>query len=454
MGERIIMKPLSELRKLEKLLKHDGLSSSMMRGGFGNLIIRVVFTLLTFLISVALARYMGDENFGEFSFLYAIIMILTIPAQFGLPTLIMRETAKSFETKDWSNIRGVWEWSFRIASGLIILIFLGTLAYIVLIEVSLEPDVIRTLCWGLVLVALISWGSLRDAALRGLHRIIPGQISENILYPGIFVASIFVWGLIFPGNMKPHTAMMIRAVAAFITFFISSLILLNLAPLEIRSTQPSFQNSKHWLTSVFSLAILSGMQLINRWISIIILGLFVSNAQIGYFSVALQLALLAEFGLQVVNPVIAPQIARLHAIGDKRRLQKLATSSARIVLVFNIIITTGFIFLGRQFIMLFYGASYSEAYSVLLILLIGQLVNSITGSVGYLLNMTGYEKKTSLARVTTTIINVILTLILAYRYGILGAAVASALSLVIWNLMLYVLVRKYLDINSMAFGRS
>jgi len=196
------------------------------------------------------------------------------------------------------------------------------------------------------------------------------------------------------------------------------------------------------------------MQLINRWISIIILGLFVSNAQIGYFSVALQLALLAEFGLQVVNPVIAPQIARLHAIGDKRRLQKLATSSARIVLVFNIIITTGFILLGRQFIMLFYGASYSEAYSVLLILLIGQLVNSITGSVGYLLNMTGYEKKTSLARVTTTVINVILTLILAYRYGILGAAVASALSLVIWNLMLYVLVRKYLVINSMAFGRS
>ena len=66
----------------------------------------------------------------------------------------------------------------------------------------------------------------------------------------------------------------------------------------------------------------------------IIIGLFVIPSEVGVYRVAVQMAVLADFGLQVINPVIEPQIARLYSLGDMKRLQRLATMSARVVLVF------------------------------------------------------------------------------------------------------------------------
>jgi O-antigen/teichoic acid export membrane protein len=192
---------------------------------------------------------------------------------------------------------------------------------------------------------------------------------------------------------------------------------------------------------------------INKWVSLIILGLFVPSAQIGIYRVAVQMAVLADFGLQVVNPVIAPQIARLYALGDQRRLQRLATNSARMTLLVNVIITMGFLLLGRQFIRLFFGTEFSPAFPALLILLVGGVINSLTGAVAFFLNMTGHEKETLLARLVATFVSIILTFLLSPVWGILGAAVGSSIPLIVWNVMLWDLARKRLKVNSLAFGK-
>jgi O-antigen/teichoic acid export membrane protein len=84
----------------------------------------------------------------------------------------------------------------------------------------------------------------------------------------------------------------------------------------------------------------------------------------------------------------------------------------------------------------------------LLILLVGQVVNAGCGPVAQLLNMTGYEKYTLRGVGVSTILNVVLNVILIPKYGIAGAAVASALTLVGWNLILVYFVARELGINS------
>jgi O-antigen/teichoic acid export membrane protein len=79
-------------------------------------------------------------------------------------------------------------------------------------------------------------------------------------------------------------------------------------------------------------------------------------------------------------------------------------------------------------------------------LVFGQFVNSISGSVGYILQMTDKQKTVQNVILSAAVINVMLNMILIPMYGIYGAAFASMVSMVFWNLILVFMVRRYYNI--------
>jgi O-antigen/teichoic acid export membrane protein len=176
----------------------------------------------------------------------------------------------------------------------------------------------------------------------------------------------------------------------------------------------------------------------------------VPDAEIGNYRVAAQISISASFGLQAVNLVVAPRFAALYAKGDMTRLQHLVTASARVILTMNVGITLGYIFLGRFFLRLVFGPAYLRAYIPLLILLVGEVVNSAVGLVGMLLNMSRHERDTAKGLAISATLNVVLNLILVPLLGIIGAAIATAVSLATWNILLWCAVRRRLGINSLA----
>jgi O-antigen/teichoic acid export membrane protein len=85
----------------------------------------------------------------------------------------------------------------------------------------------------------------------------------------------------------------------------------------------------------------------------------------------------------------------------------------------------------------------------LLILVFSQLINTMSGSVGVILNMTGKEKVFRNILSIALVINITLNILLIPRFGIEGAAIASATSLVFWNL--YSVYYVYREYNILAF---
>jgi O-antigen/teichoic acid export membrane protein len=123
-----------------------------------------------------------------------------------------------------------------------------------------------------------------------------------------------------------------------------------------------------------------------------------------------------------------------------------------VILAFSLIVTVGFVGLGKPFLRLVFGPPYEAAYVPMIILLVGQLVNSAAGSVGALLNMTRYEMETAKGMAVAAGVNVVLNFALIPVWGTIGAALATAVSLVTWNVLLWWSVRKRLGISSLAFG--
>lgn len=77
---------------------------------------------------------------------------------------------------------------------------------------------------------------------------------------------------------------------------------------------------------------------------------------------------------------------------------------------------------------------FLAAYSALVILVGGQFINTISGSTGIFMNMTGNQKAFSKIMIMAAIMNVSLNLFLAPRFGMNGTAIAAAISLCCWNI--------------------
>jgi O-antigen/teichoic acid export membrane protein len=303
----------------------------------------------------------------------------------------------------------------------------------------------------LALVPLIALGNLRGAALRGLNRIVAGQLPEFVIRPALFALLLAGTGLLMGRQFTAPVAMALHVAAGLIAFMAGAWLLWRSTPLSVRQAQPHSQG-KVWLASSSLFALIAGFQMINSQTSTLILGLMETPDQVGVFRVAVQVAPLASFGLHALTMVVTPRFADLYAQGKMASLERLVIDGSRIVLGVNLIITTVFVLLGKWFFGLVFGPDFTASYPLLLILLVGEVVSSATGSPGHLLLMTGNERETVNGIGAAAAVNLALNLLLVPLWGIRGAAIATATSVIVSNVLLWRAARKRLGINSLAFN--
>ena len=173
----------------------------------------------------------------------------------------------------------------------------------------------------------------------------------------------------------------------------------------------------------------------------------------GVYRVAVQGALLVTFGLTAANVALAPLVAGLHAAGETARLQRVVTESARIVLLWSLPVALLMIFFGRWMLSTLFSDEFAPGATALAILSAAQLLNAGMGSVGLLLTMSGHERDTARGVTTAAAVNLVLNALLIPGGGIEGAAAATALSLVVWNVLLALWVHRRLGLHATALGR-
>ena len=99
-----------------------------------------------------------------------------------------------------------------------------------------------------------------------------------------------------------------------------------------------------------------------------------------------------------------------------------------------------------------FGQEFVSGSPALIILSGAQLVNAAAGSVGLTLMMTGHERSTAYGLFVSAVVNVVLNAVLIPQFGVVGAAVATATSTILWNVLLIIEVYRKLGIDSTAFG--
>ena len=439
------------LNKIALKLKGNSDKSQLLRGGIGVLSIKVISTGLGLISSIILTRALGVEQFGIYTYIFALIALLAVPAQFGMTTLVIRETARAEAGKAWGLMKGLWAWTNLTSLALSALIITLCVVYINFVPTSSTLDK-NSYLLALISIPFIALSSLRGAALQGLRKIVKGQLPENIIRPLFMIVMVGVVWYYSDTGLQAFDAILYSVIATVIAFIIGAGLLLKEKPKEVNRLQTMEYKTSEWFKSIIPLSLLEGVFIINSQTDLVMLGMFANETEVGIYRVAFQGAALTTLGLTAVASMAMPYMARYHSQNRIDKLAYLSVMSARASMLLALPALLLFAFFGKELLLLFFGESFADSYSILLILTGSQFLNAFFGTSGRILNMAGLEKVTLKAMLLSTVINIVLNAALIPIYGAAGAAVATASSIVIRNIILWIVVRKTLGIDCTALG--
>ena len=423
--------------------QQPGLLTKLLQRASIALVIQIVSSGVVYTSHVLLARWMGIDEYGIYDYVNAVIISLALLAGFGLPNTVLRFIPAYQSQKHWSYLHGIirGSWLQTLIISLIISGFCtGILLKLNNVKSFGEYTIPLTVgVWTTPIVALVN---LQREVIRGFQQIALAYLPSLILHPLLLVGMAGIWQL--QQDLNSTIAIGLFLLSGGLILVLQWLWFQQNLEDSISKAQPAYEMARWWSVAL-PLTLLSGSQIILSQTDTLMIGTILNAKQVGIYSAALKTSAWVPFILIAVNAITAPLIASLYAQGDRQGLQQLVSTVARWMFYPALITAIGLISFAEPVLQLF-GGEFTAAKGALTILITGQLVNVGSGSVGYLMTMTGHQNLAARVMLITALTNATLNWIGIHFLGIVGAALATAFSMGLWNVWLYILVVKQIGV--------
>jgi O-antigen/teichoic acid export membrane protein len=193
----------------------------------------------------------------------------------------------------------------------------------------------------------------------------------------------------------------------------------------------NWQHIKSLFVFAFWLFLSSGGALVFLQADTILIGYFMENSDVGIYRVVLQFTMAATFTTYALRTTLWPKVSLWGKSGEVHLVEKSLARAFSYSLILAIPVLTGGILLGDKLLYFFYGADFSSGYKALVILLAVQVVNVFQFFFTMYLDALNYPKESFKVTAIAASANIILDILLIPSFGILGAAVATLLSMIL-----------------------
>lgn len=266
-------------------------------------------------------------------------------------------------------------------------------------------------------------------------------------------------GIIQIGNLlNTITKIIVQIIAVFLGFaagglvagFIAGMLcamLINYRYIQLHLTKFNSNHVKKIFSFSFWSFIASGGVLIYTNTDTILLGFFMSESDVGIYRVAFQLASGAAFIVGAFYTVLLPKVSEWHTRGDFLMIENTVSRAITYSLALAIPVTAGSVILSDKLMYFFYGASFQSGSTVLIILCLVQVVNIFMYLQTMCLSAMDMPRKSFIVTGISALLNVILNIILIPVYGIMGAAIATLVTLIINSFYANHLLKPFIKIK-------
>lgn len=401
----------------------------LMEGGIA-LAMKVAGAALSFAFNLLLARMLGAEGAGVYYLALTVTTVASVVGRLGLDNAALRFVASSAESGNWAAVKGVHRTALVVAgltaSVLTVLVLVGA-GWISSVAFS-DPDLVtplRVMALGIVPYALLV---VYTQALKGLKATTYAMSLQGFGVPLLAVPLL----VILAARLDVVGAVLAWVLGCYAVVGVGHYLWRKATP-DLGEVTGDF-STRDLLSTGFPLLLVASMNLIMSWTDTVMLGVWGASEQVGIYNASMKTAMLISFALLAVNSIAAPKFSSLYSSGEIGALGRLARDISIILAVIALPMWLACI-LAPETILSIFGPQFSKGAWALAILATGQLVNVCTGSVGFLLMMTGNERDMRNITVAVSIINVALNLLLVPPFGLVGAAIATSISIACTNVV-------------------
>ncbi len=409
----------------------------------------VLGTFIAFLLHVIATRILGSEIYGDYIYVFSWLSLISLASQLGLNGTVVKYVAAYKAQEKWPELCGIIKFSNRVSLGVSIVSSALFLTSAFIVRDNLSENLFLTFVIGAFLIPVYTVINMRQAILRAMLHVIRANFSERVLKPIVLVTLLVTIYIARPEWLSAPAVMLLDGISILISMCLGMYWLFRLTPEMVLRSSPVF-HSVEWLKMSVPLFFMFSVNLMLTTTDILMIGYFITTEYAGFYSVAFRVVSLISFGLLAVNSILAPLISNLHSTGKLSDLKRITWLSAWAIFAYAIVISSFLLLFGKSVLNLF-GEQFSVAYSALVVLIIGQMINSMTGSVTIFMNMTGHHNKMAIFFVLSLALNVILNITFIPYYGLNGAAIASIASMGFCNISMCIWVYRNLNINLTVF---
>lgn len=424
------------VKLLEQLAKH--LPRHIVGSGLISLVIKLLGAVLAYGMVVAFARFLTPDEYGRFAFGLNLAIIAAAIGGMGFSTGIMRYWPKYLVAKDDAGARGVVRLGYQASFVGGFIIVCAAIAGSFFGAIFQSKSQFGEFAAIGVLGLLIGVGDYSTNLLRAQGSTIVSMLPRDVLWRIFSVAltGLLIWfGLTISGPLALVTC---AAVLLLVTIWQVLTVRRNmnkaLLGSAVRNDWSELQGSllPLWASSVIFAMI--------QQFDVVIVGSLLGNADAGAYFAAQKTAMLLSLVLIAAGLVSAPTMASLFHSGKFVELQRLCRNLSIAIAAVTVVGFLFLILLGHQLLGLF-DPHFVSAYPILLILAFGCMFDAISGPNAYLMQMTSFERPYLKVMAVCYVVVILSQIILIPRYGSLGAALASAGGVVLWNLWSILILR-------------
>lgn len=414
-------------KKLTNFLKNDLVNKSVKV-----LVLRIIGTILFFGLTLFLTNNFDAGLVGQYDFIRSFLIFIGAIALLGMQQSIIYFSGYLLSIKRLYEIKKIYfkmcSILFVTTATLIALFFMFSTNKIDMFFNKHVSDIIFK-----ALLALVFYGLtiFNIEAFRAIDKLFFSEILRSIFrYLFFFLFAIFL-------SQTHNNNFLVNAFLInflLLSFLSTGVLLFHFSKLNYRSNDEFTIGYRDIIKRSVPMAISSIAFLLMQSIDLILIGKFLDFNQVAYYAVTVKLTMIISLVLTSVNTIIAPKISELYSSKKYNLLQFYIKQATRIIFILTI---PGIIILivFSTYVLSFFGNQYIIAKQALWVLLIGQAVNALCGSVGIYMNMTGKQNTLQKILLSALTINIFLNWIFIPKFGITGAAMATSVSMIAWNII-------------------
>lgn len=415
---------MEKIRSLILKIYNNPAYKDILNKSFGFLIFRGIGIVGGYLFTYLIAQRYGASMNGLVTLGFSIFMFASAVSTFGIDINLVKHYS---DLNKWENEPGLFYKvllkTFLLSIGITLILFV--FRDFIAIKLFKKPQFVPVYNWAIF--AIPGWTMIKAIAgvLRGKGLINWFSFFNNAgkfsLATIIFVAFDF-FEIDSLNAIKAHFYAI--TILAILAFFV---VLYHFKTISLKTVSGSWT----FMWESFPMFISTTIMVFMGWIDSFVLGVYVIDSEIGIYNVAIKIALGASFAMEAINAGLAPKVARLYYEDKKEEFHKLVQFSTHL----NFGVTVGIvliIIIFNQFLLGLFGEEFKSGFAVLLILSLVHLMNSFMGSSATIMQMIGYQKQYQNIAILALVINLSLNFMLVPKYGNVGAAVATAISLTFW----------------------